>query len=135
MFHLWPQGRIVRICVMVLAALIAADLGYTGAYAAFATYSGDAAGSGAVRQLTLGIVYGVLALAALVIGLGAAGPHAKSVQFLIEVQDEMTKVTWPKGGELWRSTLVVALGIAVIAGIVFLTDLALFHGLEFIQKR
>jgi preprotein translocase SecE subunit len=135
MFHLWPQGRIVRICVMVLAALIAADLGYTGAYAAFATYSGDAAGSGAVRQLTLGVVYGVLALTALVIGLGAAGPHPKSVQFLIEVQDEMTKVTWPKGGELWRSTLVVALGIAVIAGIVFLTDLALFHGLDFIQKR
>ena len=135
MFHLWPQGRIVRICVMVLAALIAADLGYTGAYAAFATYGGDAAGSGAVRQLTLGIVYGVLALAALVIGLGAAGPHPRAVQFLIEVQDEMTKVTWPKGGELWRSTLVVALGIAVIAGIVFLTDLALFNGLDFIQKR
>ncbi len=135
MFYLWPQGRIVRICVMVLAALIAADLGYTGAYAAFATYSGDAAGSGAVRQLTLGIVYGVLALAALVVGLGAAGPHPKAVQFLIEVQDEMTKVTWPKGGELWRSTLVVALGIAVIAGIVFLTDLALFNGLDYIQKR
>ncbi len=135
MFHLWPQGRIVRICVMVLAALIAADLGYTGAYAAFATYGGDAAGSGAVRQLTLGIVYGVLALAALVVGLGAAGPHPKAVQFLIEVQDEMTKVTWPKGAELWRSTLVVALGIAVIAGIVFLTDLALFHGLDYIQKR
>ena len=135
MFHLWPQGRIVRICVMVLAALIAADLGYTGAYAAFATYGGDAAGSGAVRQLTLGIVYAVLALAALVVGLGAAGPHPKAVQFLIEVQDEMTKVTWPKGGELWRSTLVVALGIAVIAGIVFLTDLALFNGLDFIQKR
>jgi hypothetical protein len=29
----------------------------------------------------------------------------------------------------------VALGIALIAGIVFLTDLALFHGLDFIQKR
>ena len=135
MFHLWPQGRIVRICVMVLAALIAADLGYTGAYAAFATYTGDAAGAGAVRQLTLGIIYGVLALAALVVGLGAAGPHPRAVQFLIEVQDEMSKVTWPKIGELWRSTLVVALGIALIAGIVFLTDLALFHGLDFIQKR
>jgi preprotein translocase SecE subunit len=135
MFHLWPQGRIVRICVMVLAALIAADLGYTGAYAAFATYTGDAAGAGAGRQLTLGIIYGVLALAALVVGLGAAGPHPRAVQFLIEVQDEMSKVTWPKIGELWRSTLVVALGIALIAGIVFLTDLALFHGLDFIQKR
>ena len=135
MFHLWPQGRIVRICVMVLGALIAADLGYAGAYAAFATYSGDAAGSGAVRQLTLGIGYAVLALGALSAGLIAAGPHKRAVQFLIEVEDEMTKVTWPKGAELWRSTLVVALGIAVIAGIVFLTDLALFNGLELIQKR
>ena len=135
LFHLWPQGRIVRICVMVLGALIAADLGYAGAYAAFATYSGDAAGAGASRQLTLGIIYGVLSLGALLTGLIAAGPHKVAVQFLIEVEDEMTKVTWPKMGELWRSTLVVALAIAVIAGIVFLTDLALFNGLELIQKR
>jgi preprotein translocase SecE subunit len=135
MFHLWPQGRIVRISVMVLGALIAADLGYAGAYAAFATYAGDAAGSGASRQLILGIAYAALALTALCAGLIAAGPHRRAVQFLIEVEDEMTKVSWPKGGELWRNTLVVALGIAVIAGIVFLTDLALFNGLEFIQKR
>lgn len=134
MFHLWPQGRVVRICVMVLGALIAADLGYTGAYAAFATYAGDAAGSGATRQLILGGLYGTLALAALLIGLVAAGPHKRAVQFLIEVQDEMSKVTWPKGGELWRSTLVVALAIAVLAGVVFLTDLGLFHSLELIQK-
>ena len=130
MFHLWPQGRIVRICVMVLGALIATDLGYAGAYGALAGYSD----TGATRQLILGIVYGVLALAALCAGLIAAGPHRVAVQFLIEVEDEMTKVTWPKMSELWRSTLVVALGIAVIAGIVFLTDLALFNGLELIQK-
>ncbi len=135
MFHLWPQGRVVRICVMLLGAMLALDLGYAGAYAAFATYAGDAAGSGAVRQLTLGIVYGLLALGALLTGVISAGPHPKAVQFLIEVQDEMSKITWPKMGELWRSTLVVAFGIAVIAGIVFLTDLALYHGLDFIQKR
>jgi len=130
MFHLWPQGRLVRICVMVLGTLIAADLGYTGAYAAFAGYSD----TGANRQLILGIVYGVLALASFGAGLIAAGPHKVAVQFLIEVQDEMTKVVWPKIGELWRSTLVVAVGIAVIAGIVFLTDLGLYKGLELIQK-
>ena len=92
MFHLWPQGRIVRICVMALGALIAADLGYTGAYAAFATYSGDAAGAGAGRQLILGILYAVLALGILLTGLISAGPHQRAVQFFIEVQDEMTKV-------------------------------------------
>ena len=130
MFHLWPQGRIVRICVMALGAIIAFDLGYAGAYSSLAIYATD----GSNRQLILGVTYGVIALAALLTGLIAAGPHRKAVQFLIEVQDEMTKVTWPKGGELWRSTLVVALAIAVIALIVFLSDLALFKGLEFIQK-
>ncbi|HAT11944.1 MAG TPA: preprotein translocase subunit SecE [Planctomycetes bacterium] len=134
MFYQWPQGRIVRICVMVLGALIAADMGYNGAYAAFATYGGDAAGSGATRQLILGITYGVLALASLLTGLIAAGPHQKAVQFLIEVQDEMTKVTWPKGGELWRSTLVVGVAITIIAGLVWLSDLALISGLNYIQK-
>jgi preprotein translocase SecE subunit len=134
MFYQWPQGRIVRICVMVLGALIAADMGYNGAYAAFATYGGDAAGSGATRQLILGITYGVLALVSLLAGLIAAGPHQKAVQFLIEVQDEMTKVTWPKGGELWRSTLVVGVAITIIAGLVWLSDLALISGLNYIQK-
>jgi preprotein translocase subunit SecE len=42
--------------------------------------------------------------------------HAVS-NILIEVQDEMTKVVWPKTGELWRSTLVVAVGIALIGSI------------------
>lgn len=134
MFHLWPQGRIVRICVIALGALFALDLGYNGAYAAFGTWSGDAAGSGATRQLVLGIVYGSLAAACLLAGLVAAGPHKRAVQFLIEVQDEMTKVTWPKGGELWRSTLVVAVAITVLAGLVWLSDLALISGLNFIQK-
>jgi preprotein translocase SecE subunit len=134
MFHLWPQGRIVRICVMALGALIALDLGYNGAYSAFGTWA-DPSGGRALSQLVLGIVYGALALAALAVGFGAAGPHKRAVQFLIEVQDEMTKVTWPKSNELVRSTLMVAVAIAVLAGVVFLTDLALFHGLEFIQKR
>lgn len=134
MFHLWPQGRIVRICVIALAALFAVDLGYNGAYAAFGTWMGDAAGSGATRQLILGILYGTLAAAALATGLIAAGPHRRAVQFLIEVQDEMTKVTWPKGGELWRSTLVVAVAITVLAGLVWLSDLALISGLNYIQK-
>jgi preprotein translocase SecE subunit len=134
MFHLWPQGRVVRICVMVLGALLAADLGYHGAYGSLATALDPLAGVGARRQLILGCFYAALALTALVAGLIAAGPHKRAVQFLIEVQEEMSKVEWPKPNQLWRSTLVVALGIAVIAGVVFITDLALYHGLEFIQK-
>lgn len=132
MFHLWPQGRIVRIAVIALAVIMAADLA-TGCVSGFQA-ARDIEGSGARRQIVLGVFYGLLSLAALLSGLIAAGPHKKAVGFLIEVQDEMTKVEWPKPGELWRRTLVVALAIAVIAGIVLLTDLALYGGLEFIQK-
>jgi preprotein translocase SecE subunit len=135
MFYLWPKGRVVRICVMVLGALIAADLAYHGAYGSLSTAFDPQAGSGARRQLILGCVYAALALIALGAGLISAGPHKRAVQFLIDVEDEMTKVEWPQPGQLWRSTLVVALAIAVIAGVVFITDLALYHGLEFIQKR
>ncbi|MCS6970164.1 MAG: preprotein translocase subunit SecE [Planctomycetota bacterium] len=131
MFYLWPQGRIVRIAVVVLAALIAVDLGYSGSYAAWRAYAeGDAGG---VRQLVLAVLYGVLALTALIVGIVAAGPHRRAVQFLIEVQEEMQRVTWPTGSELWRSTLVVAVAIACLAGLVFLTDLALYHLLQSIR--
>lgn len=134
MFYLWPQGRIVRIAVLVLALLAAFDLGYSGAYAAFSAAYADALGAaGGLRQLALGILYAVLALAALIVGFVAAGPHRKAVQFLIEVQEEMHRVTWPKGGELWRSTLLVAVAIACLAGLVFLTDLGLFHLLQAIK--
>lgn len=135
MFHLWPQGRIVRICVMVLGALIALDLAYHGAYGSLSAAFDPQAGAGARRQLVLGCVYAILALAALAVAVIAAGPHKRAVLFLIDVQEEMTKVEWPQPSQLWRSTLVVALAIAVIAGVVFITDLALYHGLEFIQKR
>ena len=134
MFHLWPSGRIVRICVMVLAALLAADLGYHGAYSSLSVAL-DGQANGSHRQLILGIIYAVLATGVLLTGLIAAGPHKRAVQFLIDVQEEMTKVEWPAPGQLWKSTLVVALAIAVIAGVVFLTDLALYGGLELIQKR
>lgn len=133
MFHLWPQGRIVRIAVLVLTALFFADLGY-GSYAAIEVARAADTATAFRTQLCLGIIYGILALAILVVGFAAAGPHRKAVAFLIEVQDEMTKVEWPKPGALWRQTLVVALVIAVIAGVVLLSDLALYKGLEFIQS-
>lgn len=133
MFHLWPQGRIVRIAVLVVAVALFADLGYGGYAAIEAARSADTA-SGFRTQLILGIIYGLLAFTALIGGFMSAGPHRKAVGFLIEVQDEMAKVEWPKPGALWRQTLVVALVIAVIAGVVLLTDLALYGGLEFIQN-
>ncbi len=130
MFHLWPQGRILRICVMVLAGIIAADIAGNGAYGGIAAWAAD----GSQRQLILGIVYAVLALAVALAGLIAAGPHRQAVAFLISVQEEMARVTWPKVGELWRSTLVIAVAIAVIAGVVFFADFVLLGGLDQILK-
>ena len=138
MFHLWPQGRIVRISVLALACIIAFDLIWNGAYGNFATWSMPSTGGEGKQshaQLIQGILNSVLALSAIIVGFLAAGPHKRAVQFLIEVEDEMHKVEWPKPGDLWRRTIIVAIAIAVVAGIVFLTDLALFHGLDFIQKR
>jgi preprotein translocase SecE subunit len=133
MFYQWPRGRIVRICVMVLAALIAADLGFVGAYGAFGAWAGASDG-GARGQLILGIVYAAVALAVLVAGLIAAGPHKVAVEFLIQVEDEMSKVTWPQPGELWKSTLIIAFGIVLVSGIVFLADLGLYKGLKSILE-
>lgn len=124
MFVLWPKGRVIRIIGLVLVALLVADLGYNGAYAAFAAAS--AGGEGAHRQIALGAIYGGLGLAVMVVGIAAVGFHRKAVEFLIEVEDEMTKVVWPGYSELWRSTLVIAIGVTLLAGMIFLSDLLLF---------
>jgi preprotein translocase subunit SecE len=45
--------------------------------------------------------------------------------FLISVEGEMNKVSWPSRGELFRASLVVMFVIFFLAGILFLYDLAL----------
>jgi preprotein translocase subunit SecE len=42
--------------------------------------------------------------------------------FLIAVEAEMNKVSWPTRGELWRSALVVIVVIFVLAAVLFLYD-------------
>lgn len=43
--------------------------------------------------------------------------------FLISVEAEMNKVTWPKRSELWRASVVVILTIFVLAALLYLYDL------------
>jgi preprotein translocase subunit SecE len=43
--------------------------------------------------------------------------------FLISVEGEMNKVTWPKRSELFRASIVVMLLIFVLAAILYLYDL------------
>lgn len=43
--------------------------------------------------------------------------------FLISVEAEMNKVSWPARGELFRASIVVMLLIFILAGILFVFDL------------
>ncbi len=122
----WPQGRIVRIVCLLLTALVTFDLAYNGAYGPLT------AGEGA-KQLVIGIMFCVLAFAALVTGLVAAGFHQKAVDFLIEVEQEMVRVEWPATNVLIRSTLIIAVAIAVMAVVILGVDAVNLYFLELVR--
>ncbi len=42
--------------------------------------------------------------------------------FLREVRVEVRKVTWPSKGELWESTIVVLVTVAIISMFIFVVD-------------
>jgi preprotein translocase SecE subunit len=130
----WPQGRLIRVIAMIVALVVAADLAWTGAYAQFDTYLGEDSG-GNVRQLVLGIVFAVLAFVVLVGGIAAAGFVAKSADFLIEVEQEMVRVTWPTGPDLIRSTIVIAVMIVVLGVGIFAVDWVNLHLLDYILQN
>lgn len=119
----WPQGRIVRIVCLVLTALVTFDLAYNGAYGPLTAGEGT-------KQFVVGIFFCVLAFAALVSGLIAAGFHPRAVDFLIEVEQEMVRVEWPATNVLIRSTIIIAIAIAVMAVVILGVD---FVNLEFLD--
>jgi len=118
----WPQGRVIRVCALILVLVIAADLSWTGARSWLIQYYGEDKGNGALRQAVFGYIYAALALAVLVCGIVAAGFHRRAVDFLIEVEQEMVRVTWPSRSELVRSTVVIAIMIVVLAFSIFAVD-------------
>jgi preprotein translocase subunit SecE len=70
----------------------------------------------------------VLPLAALAAGLWASFRVVQMpsfADFLISVEGEMNKVSWPAGGELFRASVVVMFVIFFLAAILFIYDLAL----------
>jgi preprotein translocase SecE subunit len=56
-----------------------------------------------------------------------AGFHHKAVEFLIEVEQEMVKVEWPKANVLVRSTLIIAVAIVVMAVLILGVDTVNFN--------
>lgn len=122
----WPQGRIVRIICLLLTALVTFDLAYNGAYGPLTAGEGT-------KQFVVGILFCALAFAALVSGLVAAGFHPKAVDFLIEVEQEMVRVEWPTTNVLIRSTLIIAVAIAVMAVVILGVDAVNFYFLELVR--
>jgi preprotein translocase subunit SecE len=53
--------------------------------------------------------------------------------FLISVEGEMNKVSWPSRGELFRATLVVILVVFFLAALLFAYDAALTWILRFLD--
>jgi preprotein translocase subunit SecE len=47
----------------------------------------------------------------------------KFADFLISVEGEMNKVSWPSKGELIRSSIVVIVVIALLAAVLFFYDI------------
>jgi preprotein translocase subunit SecE len=100
------------------------------------------------RQLTLGAIAAIFAIAAwrmsdgggtattkFLIPLAVAGVGTwiafrivnipRFADFLISVEAEMNKVSWPSRGELYRSSLVVIVVIFLLTAILFTYDLLL----------
>ena len=128
----WPQGRVLRIACLILAAVVVADLAWNGGYARFEAYRQG--GEASTRQLAIGIGFAVVAAAAALAALIAVGFHKVAVDFLIEVEQEMTKVEWPKTDSLWKSTIVIAIAIVVLTSIIFGIDALLLWLLDSIRS-
>ena len=113
-FYKRTQGRIAR-QVTFYAIAIAVAIG---------TYSlmtwMQANGSENAERLAVPVSAGLFALGAWaafrLIQLPAFA------DFLISVEAEMNKVTWPKRGELWRASMVVIFTIFLLAGLLYLYD-------------
>ena len=122
----WPQGRVIRIICLVLTALVTFDLAYNGAY-------GPLSVGETTQQLIIGVFFCVLALAAFLTGLILIGFRPQTVDFLIEVEQEMVRVEWPTMNVLIRSTLIIAVAIAVMAVLILGVDAVNLKFLELVR--
>lgn len=116
------QGRIVR-QLTVLAIWLIVTL---GAWRLYATLDGSMSD----KYLAVGIPAGIL-LGGLWIGYRLIN-WPRFADFLIAVEAEMKKVTWPSRDEVKRASIVVIVTIAILAISLFLFDVfwqALFDAL------
>jgi preprotein translocase subunit SecE len=108
------QGRFARQVTFAVLAVIVA----LGAWRLNVWLEGRA---DADRQLGYVVPLGVLVLGWWIIFRLVQLP--KFADFLISVEGEMNKVTWPKQGELIRASLVVMAVIFLLAALLYFYDL------------
>jgi preprotein translocase SecE subunit len=119
----WPQGRVIRIVCLILILLIAGDLGYNGAYANLAVGLGaNSEGGDHVQKLAFGGLFAAVTLGLVIAGLVVVGFHQRAVDFLINVEHEMKLVEWPPLNSLLYSTLIIAITMAVVGGLIMGVD-------------
>ncbi|MEM6474381.1 MAG: preprotein translocase subunit SecE [Planctomycetota bacterium] len=106
------QGRIVRQLTLLAIGLVVA----LGCYALYASLTGNNVGNG----IAVGVPMGLL-LSGLWIGYRLT-QWPKFADFLIAVEAEMKKVTWPSKDEVKRASIVVIVMIVILAVSLFLFD-------------
>jgi len=131
MFYKWPQGRVVRTACLILGGVVCADLGYNGAWGKLSAAQGLEGSTTAL--IVQGVLLATLALAGVIAAIVCVGFHRRCVDFLIDVEREMFQVEWPAWNMLWRSTLVIALVIVVMAVVILGVDAVMFWGLDHLR--
>jgi preprotein translocase subunit SecE len=123
------QGRIARQATFgAIAAIVT-----LGAWRLSQYMSGIASDHQDWSPTQQNIVKYFVPLAVLAVGLWASFRVVQIpsfAEFLISVENEMNKVSWPSRGELFRASLVVILVIFFLAGILFAYDAVLKLVLE-----
>ena len=103
------QGRIVRQVTFVTVALLGCLVAWEIQRAFLAS---SLAGYGGMALVAAAIVW---------VGFRLVN-YSTFANFLIAVEAEMNKVSWPNGQQLWRSSVVVMFVIFALAAFLFLFD-------------
>lgn len=116
----WNQGRIARQTTFAALAVIVG----TGAWQLSQIVTGMASGEAASGP-DLGVVRFLLPAALVALGLWLAFRIVnipRFAEFLIAVEAEMAKVSWPTGHEVFRSSIVVIFLIFFLAALLAAFD-------------
>lgn len=131
-FYKRNQGRIARQATFGAIALIVA----LGAWSLSKYLGGFASDHREWSDTKQNIVTYLIPAVVLAFGLWASFRIVQIptfAEFLISVENEMNKVSWPSRSELFRASLVVILVIFFLAAILFLYDAVLKWFLEWID--